>query len=280
MKFTKIFILLILLNYFKIYSQEKVIEKYENGNLKFEGYARNNVLDSIYREYYENGKIKAEGFYKDCKYETNRIKIYVAGCGVGQKTDSLTLGTRHGKLKTFYENGKLKSVSNFHCGLRQGNFYDYYENGIIETQEFYFEDELKSSQYYNELGIIQETENIEYNFKKTRNYKTTLHKEFYENGDLKIENRIVEEENDIETEYYKEYYQNGFLKIEKTLINNSKNDVYREYYENGNVKYEGKFKNDKPIEKHYFYKEDGRIDNIEMWKKNKLIPLKEYKYNG
>lgn len=46
------------------------------------------------------------------------------------------------------------------------------------------------------------------------------------------------------------------------------------------MKYEGKFKNDKPIEKHYFYKEDGRIDKIETWKKNKLIPLKEYKYNG
>ena len=98
-------------------------------------------------------------------------------------------------------------------------------------------------------------------------------------GDLKIENRIVEEENNNETEYYIEYYQNGFLKIEKTLINNSKNDIYREYFENGNVKYEGKFKNDKPIEKHYFYKEDGRIDKIETWKKDKLIPLKEYKYN-
>lgn len=264
----------------EMYSQEKVIEKYANGNLKFEGYSINKVLDSVYREYYENGNIKTEGFYKDCKYETNKRKIYIIPCGNCKKSDSLLTGTRHGKWKTYYLNGKVKSLSNFHCGLRQGNFYNYYEDGILETQEFYFEDKLQSSQSFNYDGIIEETDNIEYNFKKTRNYKTTLHKEFYENGDLKIENRIVEEENDIETEYYKEYYQNGFLKIEKTLINNSKNDIYREYFENGNVKYEGKFKNDKPIEKHYFYKEDGRIDKIETWKKNKLIPLKEYKYNG
>ena len=60
MKFTKLFILLTLLNFCEIYSQEKVIVKYENGNIKFEGYAQKNVLDSIYREYYENGKVKAE----------------------------------------------------------------------------------------------------------------------------------------------------------------------------------------------------------------------------
>ena len=280
MKFLNLFILLIFLNSCEIYSQEKVITKYENGNLKFEGYSKNKMLDSIYREYYENGNLKVEGFYKDCKYETNRTRIYILGCGVGQKTDSLTLGIRHGKLKTYYENGKVKSISNFHCGLRQGNFYDYYENGIIETQEFYFEDKLKSSQSYSENGNIEEIKNFEYHFKKSRDYKTTNHKEFYENGDLKIVNIIVEEENDIETENYKEYFQNGFLKIEKTLSNNSKNGVYREYFENGNVKYEGEFKNDKPKGKLYFYREDGRIDKIETWKNNKLIPLKEYKYNG
>jgi antitoxin component YwqK of YwqJK toxin-antitoxin module len=221
-----------------------------------------------------------EGFYKDCKYETNRKKIYVAGCGVGKKTDSLIPGTKHGNLKTYYQNGKLKSVSNFHCGLMQGNFYNYDEKGNLETQEFYFENLLKSSVSFNEKGFIEESDNIDYNFKRTRNYKTTDHKEFYENGDLKIENIIVEEEKDIETEHYKEYYQNGFLKIEKTLINNSKNGIYREYFENGNVKFEGKFKNGKPVEKQYFYREDGRIDKIETWKNNKLIPLKELKYNG
>ena len=264
----------------EMYSQEKVIERYENGNLKFEGYSTNKILVSIYKEYYENGNLKAQGFYKDCKYKTNRRKLYKLGCGVGKVNDSLLSGTKHGSYKTYFQNGKLKSISNFHCGLRQGNFYDYYENGILETQEFYFEDKLKSSQSYSENGNIEEIKNFEYHFKKSRDYKTTNHKEFYENGDLKIVNIIVEEENDIETENYKEYFQNGFLKIEKTLCNNSKNGVYREYFENGNVKYEGEFKNDKPKGKQYFYRLDGRIDKIETWKNNKLFPIKEYKYNG
>ncbi len=239
-----------------------IYSSFKSGKIyQTQGAINGTALQGNYKVNFESGNLKEEGFYKDCKYETNKRKIYKLGCGFGKENDSLISGTRHGSHKTYYQNGKLKSISNFHCGLRQGNYYDYYENGNLETQEFYFEDKLKSSQYYNELGIIQETENIEYNFKKTRNYKTKLHKEFYENGDLKIENTIVEEENDIETEYYKEYYQNGFLKIEKTLINNYKNDIYREYFENGNVKYEGKFKNDKPIEKHYFYKEDGSYFN-------------------
>ncbi|CAM2916703.1 Antitoxin component YwqK of the YwqJK toxin-antitoxin module [Flavobacterium succinicans] len=270
MKFLKIFILLTSIFSCEIYSQEKVIEKYENGNLKFEGYSKNKILDSVYKEYYENGNLKAEGFYKNCKYETNKRKIFVLGCGVSKKIDSLISGINHGNHKTYYQNGKLQSISNFHCGLMQGNFYNYYENGNLEMQEFYFEGKLKMSQSFNEKGFIEEINNIEYRIEKKLELETKNHKEFYENGDLKIENIIVEEENDI-TEYYKEYYQNGFLKTEKTLKNNSKNGIYREYFENGNAKYEGKFNEDKPIEKQYFYNENGTILKIETWKKNIMI---------
>lgn len=253
-----------------VYSQEKVVVKYDNGNIKFDGYAKNNTLDSIYNEYYENGNLKTEGFYKDCKYETNKSKIYIIGCDVVQKTDSLKSGTRHGIKKEYYQNGKIKNVSNYHCGLLQGNFYSYNENGNLETQEFYFEGKLKLSQSYNNNGILEEIENIEYNFKKTRDYKTINHREFYENGDLKIESIIVEEENDVEIETYKEYYQNGFLKTEKRVVNDYRDGVYREYFENGNAKYEGLFKNDKPKGKHYFYGENGKLLKIETWKNNKL----------
>lgn len=253
-----------------MYSQEKVVEKYNNGNIKFEGYAINNVLDSIYKEYYENGSIKTEGFYKNCKYETNKRKIYKIGCGT-QKSDSLKPGTNHGIWKRYYQNGKVKSIWNYHCGLMQGNFYDYNENGNLETQEFYFEDKLKTSQSYNEKGILEMVDNIEYNYKKNRYYKTTNHKEFYENGDLKVESLIIEEENDIEIETFKEYYPNGFLKTEKRLINDYKNGIYREYFENGNAKYEGLFENNKPKGKQYFYGENGKLLKIETWKRNKLI---------
>lgn len=277
MKYSKIIIALIFSVISSgMYSQEKVVVKYDNGNIKLDGYSRNNTLDSIYNEYYENGNLKIEGFYRDCKYETNKIKIYILGCGVGQKIDSLTSGTRHGVWKEYHQNGKIKTVSNYHCGLMQGNFYDYYENGNLELQEFYFEGKLKLSQSYNSNGTLEEVENIEYNFKKTREYKTINRKEFYQNGDLKIESTIVKEENDIEIETFKEYYQNGFLKTEKRSINNYRNGVYREYFENGNAKYEGLFKNDKPKGKHYFYGENGKLLKIETWKNNKLKSTKRF----
>ncbi len=254
----------------EMYSQERVVAKYDTGKIKFEGYSKNKILDSVYKEYYENGNIKVEGFYKDCKYETNKKKIYTAGCGVGQKNDSLKPGTMHGIWKKYYQNGKVKSILSYHCGLMQGNFYNYNENGNLETQEFYFEGRLKTSQNYNQKGILEEVDNFEYNFKKTRDYKTTNHKEFYENGDLKIESIIIEEENDIDIETFKQYYPNGFLKTEKRLVNDYRNGLYREYYENGNAKYEGLFENDKPKGKQYFYSENGTLLKIETWKKNKL----------
>ena len=67
MKFLNIFILLIFLNSCEIYSQEKYVEKYPNGNLKVEGFLVGKTLDSVYKEYYENGNIKTEGFYKNGK---------------------------------------------------------------------------------------------------------------------------------------------------------------------------------------------------------------------
>lgn len=284
MKFLNIFILLIFLNSCEIYSQEKYVEKYPNGNLKVEGFLVGKTLDSVYKEYYENGNIKTEGFYKNCEYKTNHISIYssLQTCGRINIKDSINIGKYHGTWKNYYENGILKSVFNYHCSFLQGNNYTYYENGNLESIEFYNGGNLLTSIEYYENGFVAKNSLYTYihNKKESRNLKTTRELEYYENGNLKIQREIIEKEKNVEIETVKEYYPNGFLKSKTELIDLEKNGIYREYYENGNVKYEGEFKNDKPIEKHYFYREDGRIDKIETWKKNKLIPLKDYKYNG
>lgn len=270
MTFSKLMTLIFLLIFAENYSQEKYVVKYQNGKTKIEGYIKDNTLDSIYKEYYENGNLKAEGFYKNCEYKTNRKGIYIAGCGVGKDKDTITTGKRHGTWKNYYENGDLNYTANFHCNIQQGNFYSYNKEGKLETIEFYNEGKLMYSQEFNENGIIIETSNLKYEYGKPESFKKVHTFQFYENGNLKSEN-VVNENNETEIEDYKEYYPNGFLKLEKYTVNGNKNKVYREYFENGNVKYEGFFKNDYPIKKQYFYNENGTLMKIETWKKQKLI---------
>lgn len=262
------FILIIF--FVNIYSQEKYLLKHENGKIKIEGFLKENTLDSIYKEYYENGNLKTEGFYKNCEYKTNKKGIYIVGCGVGKVKNTIASGKRHGTWKNFYENGTLSHTSNFHCDILQGNFSSFNKNGKVETKEFYIEGTLMYSQEFNEHGILVKTSNYKYEMGKSENFKKVQTFEFYENGDLRSESN-VDENNSKEIESYKEYYSNGFLKFEINTINGNRNKVYREYFENGNAKYEGIFKNGIPIRKQYLYNEDGTIMKIEFWKKKKII---------
>jgi antitoxin component YwqK of YwqJK toxin-antitoxin module len=61
-----------------IYSQTEYVEKYNNGQIKIKGFVIDSILTGNYVEYYENGQIKTEGEFKNCEYETNHTKIYVA----------------------------------------------------------------------------------------------------------------------------------------------------------------------------------------------------------
>lgn len=271
MKLTKTLIFILMITF--SYSQEKYVAKYPNGNLKAEGFLVGKTLDSVYKEYYENGKIKEEGFFKNCEYKTNRIRKYKSVCEVGNLVDNIQNGKKHGTWKSYYQNGMIKSVSDYYCDFFQGNFYSYYENGNVESIQFYNEGNLLTSIEYYRNGFISKNSFYSYihSKKESRNLKTTRELEYYEDGKLKIQREVIEKEKDVEMEYVYEYYPNGFLKSETELIDYNKNGVYRECYENGNTKYEGKFLNDKPIEKQYYYHENGKQDKIEYWKKGKLI---------
>jgi antitoxin component YwqK of YwqJK toxin-antitoxin module len=198
------------------------------------------------------------------------------GCGVGKENDTILSGKKQGTWKNYYENGILHYTSSFHCGIMQGNNFSYDKNGKLETIEFYNEGRLMYLQEFNENGIVVETSNYKYKLYKTETFKKIHTFKFYDNGDLKSEN-IIDEDDEKDDEYYKEYYSNGFLKLEQHTINGNKFDVYREYYENGNIKHEGLFKNNIPIKKQYFYNENGSILKFEIWKNGKLIKINPIK---
>lgn len=268
-----------------LFSQEKIIKKYDNGNILFEGFIVNNILDSIYKEYYPNGVLKTQGYYKNCQFKTNNRVVILSSCGSGIREDTIKSGKLNGEWKEYYESGKLKNISNYFCGLQHGNFIYYSENGTIESVDFYTTNRKILSQEYNDNQTLSEINYYDEKWIKNKNYKTIRSIEFFNNGNYKSEIITEEKENGYEYEIEKEYYLNGFLKLENVLINGDKHGICYEYYENGNVKQVGFFEYDKPVYVQLFYNEDGTTDKLERWKKGNLIfteknfdPKKAFKY--
>jgi len=258
------------MSFYHVFSQEKIVKRYDNGNIQYEGFVVNNTLDSIYKEYYSNGVLKEEGYYKDCQYKFKNKSVYRVVCGVGCEKDNIRFGKRNGEWKHYYENGKLKSRANYFCGIEQGNFFYYFENGSISSIDFYDAGNLIMSQEYNVNNILEKIIYHENKFIKGKKYKTTRTVEFYENGNFKNETIVEEKEDGHEYESYKEYFPNGFIKIDQVLIDGDKHGICYEYYENGNVKQVGFFEYDKPVFVQLFYNENGSPMKIERWKKGNL----------
>ncbi|GAK98158.1 hypothetical protein JCM19294_791 [Nonlabens tegetincola] len=264
--------LLIILVSSLIYSQTEYVEKYDNGQIKIQGFLIDSVLTGKFTEYYKSGQIKTTGEYKNCEYETNHTRIYLGGCGVGNNS-SFRKGKKDGEWKHYFENGILKSKTSYFCGLKQGNFFYYHENGTVFFIDFYTADTLMGTQMFYENGQLKLVSTYSYEYSKydEHDLKRTVETEYYKDGSCKIQRVIQELKNNVEKENYKEYYPNGFLKTDSQIINHDKNGIYREYYENGNTKYEGFFKDDQPIDKEYFYNSNGEVIKVLTWKDGKII---------
>lgn len=267
----RIFLILLIVLFQQIFSQEKIVKRYDNGTIQYEAYVVNNTFDSIYKEYYPNGILKTEGSYKNCKYKTNNKAVLVGTCGNEEKKDSIKKGILNGEWKDYYENGKLKSKANYFCGIEQGSFFYYNENGTILSIDFYDAGDLNISQQYSENNTLEEIIYYDKKFIKGKLYATTRQVKFYENGNYKSETLVEEKVDGLEYESYKEYYPNGFLKTNQILIDGDKHGICYEYYENGNVKNVGFFEYDKPVFVQLFYNEDGTPNKLERWKKGKLV---------
>ncbi|MEK6152522.1 hypothetical protein WIW50_04655 [Flavobacteriaceae bacterium 3-367] len=264
-----------------IYSQTEYVEKYDGGQIKVKGFVVDSILTGNYMEYYKNGQIKSQGELKNCEYETNHTKIYMASCGVGNNLN-IRKGKKHGLWTDYYENGVLKSNYNYYCGLRQGNFFYYYESGNLESIDFYSADKQMGTQEFHKNGVLSLTATYSYEYSEHDGHdlKSTMESEYYEDGSLRIQRTVQELKDDVEKERFKEYYPNGFLKTETEMVDLDKNGIHREFYENGNTKYEGIFKDDKPIDKQYYYNTKGEITKIEIWKNGKIADTELKKTSG
>src|SRR5690606_1689367 len=101
----------------------------------------------------------------------------------------------------YYENGKLRVVSNFKNGEVDGESKGYYENGKLRVVS-----NFKNGKLEGQIKIYYESGQL----KDILNYKNGLmegeYKGYYESGSVKVVESYVNDEVDGKTRYY---YENG-----------------------------------------------------------------------
>ncbi len=193
---------------FKDENEGEDIYYFENGNID----RKSTFLYGKYhgrREFYSvSGELQLIRFYNH-----GRLTGYSYLDTTGKEVEMIPLENESGKIKAFYQNGKVSREIEFD----KGNF-------INEYKAFYPDGTLENIIKYNKEGKLSGVE-----------------KEFHSNGKVKIERPyVLGKLNGV----YKEYYKNGQLKTEKTYINSDLNGVTKNYDETGKLLNEEKYFND------------------------------------
>jgi antitoxin component YwqK of YwqJK toxin-antitoxin module len=171
----------------------EVKEIYPNGQPKVVYYkTANNILQKK-EEYYESGNMKSLIEYKG---------------------DSIL----HGRMITWFENGRLLAKGKFENNLRVDTSFKYDINGNLNRTFYYQNDKPKIITDYYPDG------------KKYRqlNYLEGIHRLWFPSGQLK--NIIAENEGD-----FIDYFPNGNIKMKGIRENGKREGVYYHFTEKGDT---------------------------------------------
>lgn len=224
----------------------------------------------------------------------------------------------HGKMISYYENGKIISEGEYRMNQPFGLWKYYFENGdvkmvgelesidtgywkyyfesgnikqeggIIKNKQYgdwlyYFENgNTKSKGFYND-GIKEGDWEYFYEeglIKAKASYTDGKgkYKEFYESGKLKMEGETVDNQSEGMWVYY---YPNGAIKSKGYELHGVKNGHWEYYYENGIKSSEGNYVNGKQQDDWKYYYDDGNISSIgNHYEGNKDGHWKLYHKNG
>ncbi len=222
-------------------------------------FSQENKQNGLYEEYYENGNIRISGQYLEAK-KIGEWKEYYRSGKIAHVYEYDNNGKETGFHKIFFKSGKLKSKT---YKLDDGSYVTkgYYEdNGGL----FYemFTAKQKSYKYSN----------ISRNRFKTSKFSEAkfeyeipngLYKEYYRNGELKIESNYKDYQlNGL----WKKFYKTGEQEWEVTYFNGYKEGSYKKIHRNGNVSVKGSHLSNLKSGKEKRYNENGNL----IWKGNYL----------
>ncbi len=241
--------------------QEKIIIKKEyhpNGQIKFSGSYIDTIPVGLHRIFDDKGQIMNSEIFS----ETGKL----SGEGITDKESK-----KQGHWKFYYDDGKLKSESNFINDKRNGKWLYYYNSGITEQTGFYNAGKPEGIwKWYYENGKLR----------RTGEFKNGLEIGFYyeltEEGDTLSRGNYSFGFKTGEWIYHvNDYKETG------NYVSGKKEGIWRHYYDDGTLQYEGNYTEGFPDGKHKTFYPDGKVKLIAYYSAgNKENKWKEYDSDG
>lgn len=204
----------------------------------------------------KNGK--KQGVWK--KYEQGKL-LYE-----GQFKDDVPFGT----FKYYYDNGKLKSVTEFLQGVHKVRTVIYYENGKKASEGAYIDQQKDGLwRYYSNKDTLIKEESY------SEGKRSGLWRTYSPDGILLEE---CDYSNDKRSGLFKTYYLNGKVSLEETYLNGKTNGKSTSYYPNGNVSVTGDYHNGWRDGEWNTYDVNGKIRSTMVYKNQRLQNTYIYMY--
>ena len=244
----------------------KIIEYYENGNLKIKGKFEKGYKTSTWHEFYISGNKKSSESFKEGKL--NGVSTYYFQSGKVEKQFNYFQSNYHEEQKVFYESGQLKEMTKYNKGIVIGKPIRFTENGL---QQFTLlaNDYEQTSQKLAQFLKIKEQQKLftgVVEVKSTKNnidMLTLTFKDSVLNGPFTLyhPNGKVEQEgtnlNGKSHGEWKFYSEDGVLSSKATYKDDELYGPFTIYHLNGRVKKEGAYLNGKSHGEWKFYDENG-----------------------
>lgn len=200
--------------------------------------------DGNYKYYYNNGQLRLEFTIKNGYLDKEHID--------------------------YFRNGNKKSIERYENGRFNGQNISYTKNGEIRTDEFYINDTViyyKEYSYYKSGQLKSERiaafmeDSLSINpFVELKEHQ--LRRVIVYNADKSLTGLPS-------VGVYREYYDNGQLKIEEPLINNKRNGTCHTYFKNGQVYYQYECVDDLLHGECKMYNKKGDLKKTAIWMKGK-----------
>ncbi|MCQ2608830.1 MAG: hypothetical protein MJ197_09115 [Bacteroidales bacterium] len=226
--------------------QGKWLVKYPNGNMKMEGYFKNNTPVGTLKKYHENGLLKYEMIY-DAK-DTNSVQV------------------------TMYDaSGELSAKGAYYAKKKNGLWQYFGDNNKVIMEESYNHGKLngKSVVYWQN----QENQPME-----IKNWKDSVKDGdwiwFYEDGKIRQKARYKEDKLDGE---FKVFFADGICHIDGKYADNVRDGLWQYFKEDGSLKLKIEYNKGKIVnEDEYERAETKMIDEEILGQEGKHIDPQDY----
>lgn len=256
-------------NYYKGKLHGAVILKYPTGKNKQEGYFKNDLQDSVYREWNEIGNLEVSGYYKNNQpvgewqyfYIDGKPKLieeivdstkYVKSFWLNDSLHTQTITDGNGDLIDYYNNGKLKQQYHYKAGILDGSFLEKsifgdtslsgsYKNGrkIGEWRYYYYTGKIEKICNYDEDRL-----NGKYQY-------------FYDNGQVTAEGFY---KNGLKNGLWTWYTKFGQRDMSGNFKDEQQDGDWTYWYPTGELSYTAKYKMGlKDGTWNYFYKDGSKF---------------------